>query len=132
MCNLYNVSTNQDAIRALAKALDRLGNMPPSLDVYPDYPAPIVRNNDGERELIMVRWGMPSSRKALLDAATKRADKLRAKGKRLNRRAYAFDQTTSRARRMGRCSAPNSWACLNNSALFSSSFSIGFPSLTIF
>ena len=81
MCNLYNVSTNQDAIRALTKALDRLGNMPPSLDVYPDYPAPIVRNNDGERELVMVRWGMPSSRKALLDAATKRADKLRAKGK---------------------------------------------------
>ncbi|WP_137136711.1 SOS response-associated peptidase [Rhizobium sp. FKY42] len=81
MCNLYNVSTNQDAIRALTKALDRLGNMPPSLDVYPDYPAPIVRNNDGERELVMVRWGMPSSKKALLDAATKRADKLRAKGK---------------------------------------------------
>lgn len=27
-----------------------------------------------------VRWGMPSSKKALLDAATKRADKLRAKG----------------------------------------------------
>lgn len=81
MCNLYNVSTNQDAIRALTKALDRLGNMAPSLDVYPDYPAPIVRNNNGERELVMVRWGMPSSRKALLDAATKRADKLRAKGK---------------------------------------------------
>ncbi len=81
MCNLYNVSTNQDAIRALTKALDRLGNMPPSLDVYPDYPAPIVRNNGGERELVMVRWGMPSSKKALFDAASKRADKLRAKGK---------------------------------------------------
>lgn len=81
MCNLYNVTTNQDAIRALTKALDRLGNMPPSLDVYPDYPAPIVRNNNGERELAMVRWGMPSSKKALFDATTKRADKLRAKGK---------------------------------------------------
>ncbi|WP_312223891.1 hypothetical protein [Rhizobium rhizoryzae] len=91
MCTLYNVSTNQDAIRALTKALDGLGNMPPSLDVYPDYPAPIIRNNNGERELVMVRWGMPSFRKALLAAATKRADKLRAKGKRLNRRTYAFD-----------------------------------------
>ena len=39
ICNLYNVSTNQDAIRALTKALDRLVNMPPSLEVYPDYPA---------------------------------------------------------------------------------------------
>ena len=29
----------------------------------------------------MARWGMPSSKKALLDAATRRADKLRAKGK---------------------------------------------------
>ena len=29
----------------------------------------------------MVRWGLPSSSKALLDAATKRVDKLRAKGK---------------------------------------------------
>lgn len=29
----------------------------------------------------MTRWGIPSSKKALLDAATKRADKLRAKNK---------------------------------------------------
>jgi hypothetical protein len=29
----------------------------------------------------VARWGMPSSRKALLDAATRRADKLWAKGK---------------------------------------------------
>ena len=29
----------------------------------------------------MMRWGMPSSSKAQLDATTKRADKLRAKGK---------------------------------------------------
>jgi len=36
---------------------------------------------DGQRELAMARWGMPSSKKAQLDAATRRADKLRAKGK---------------------------------------------------
>ena len=58
-----------------------VGNLAPG-DVYPDYPAPIVRHGlDGERELAMARWGMPSSRKALFDAATKRADKLGAKGK---------------------------------------------------
>ncbi|MBB4200635.1 hypothetical protein GGD83_004464 [Rhodoblastus sphagnicola] len=28
--------------------------------VVPDYPAPIVRVADGERELTMARWGMPS------------------------------------------------------------------------
>src|SRR6476660_8997441 len=27
--------------------------------VFPDYPAPVVRTIDGERELIMMRWGMP-------------------------------------------------------------------------
>ena len=32
----------------------------------------------------MARWGMPSSQKAQLDAATKRADKVRAKAKSVN------------------------------------------------
>ena len=49
--------------------------------IFRDYAAPIVRNTSEGRELAMVRWGMPPSKKALLDAATKRADKLRAKGK---------------------------------------------------
>jgi putative SOS response-associated peptidase YedK len=31
--------------------------------------------------MVMVRWGMPSSKKALFDAASRRADKLRAKNK---------------------------------------------------
>lgn len=70
MCNLYNVTTNQEAIRALTKALDRVGNLQPSLDIYPDLTAPIVRNIDGERELTMVRWGMPSSQQAIFQAAT--------------------------------------------------------------
>jgi len=81
MCNLYNITTNQEAIRAFTKAIDRLGNLEPSLNLYPDQMAPIVRNNAGEREAVMVRWGMPSSQKALFDAASKRADKLREKGK---------------------------------------------------
>jgi putative SOS response-associated peptidase YedK len=81
MCNLYNVTTNQEAIRAVTKAFDRLGNLEPSLDIYPDQVAPIVRNIDGGREISWVRWGMPSSQQAIFQAATKRADKLRAKGK---------------------------------------------------
>jgi hypothetical protein len=28
-------------------------------DIFPDYAAPIVRNQDGGRELTMARWGMP-------------------------------------------------------------------------
>jgi putative SOS response-associated peptidase YedK len=39
---------------------DRTGNMPPLPGIYPDYAAPIVRNQPDGRELTMARWGMPS------------------------------------------------------------------------
>jgi putative SOS response-associated peptidase YedK len=83
MCNLYNVTTTQDAIRSFISVThDALGNMEPSIDIYPNRLAPIVRNvGDGQRELANVCWGMPSSSQALFLAASKRADKLRAKGK---------------------------------------------------
>ncbi|MDK4720160.1 SOS response-associated peptidase [Rhizobium sp. CNPSo 3968] len=85
MCNLYNVTTNQEAIRQITRAMtDSIGNLEPELDLYPDQMAPIVRNTPAGRELVKVRWGLPSSQKAQLDAATKRADKLRAKGKEVN------------------------------------------------
>lgn len=82
MCNLYSATTNQEAIRNLFKVgRDLTGNLPPLPGIFPDYSAPIVRiAPDGERELAMARWGMPSSHKALMDCASKRADKLRAKG----------------------------------------------------
>ena len=52
MCNLYNLTTNQQAIRDIAGATsDSLGNLEPSLDVYPDRPAPVVRNTGSGREL---------------------------------------------------------------------------------
>lgn len=83
MCNLYSMTKNQDAIRRLFRVdRDLTGNLPPLPGIFPDYAAPIVRAGaDGKRELVLARWGMPSSKKALLDAATRRADKLRAKGK---------------------------------------------------
>ena len=61
MCNLYNISTNQEAMRALGKvANDILGNLEPLIDAYPDRPAPVVRNMPGGRELAALTWGMPS------------------------------------------------------------------------
>lgn len=83
MCNLYNLTSTQRAMIEFARALrDFSGNLEPSLNVYPDQLAPIVRNApDGVRELVRVRWGLPSSKQALYQAASKRADKLRAKGK---------------------------------------------------
>jgi putative SOS response-associated peptidase YedK len=40
--------------------VDRTGNLPPLPGIFPDYPAPIVRNGEEGRELAMGRWGMPS------------------------------------------------------------------------
>ena len=60
MCNLFSITTNQAAIAALFRVINsRVGNLPPMSGVFPDYPAPVVRNSDGEREMTMMRWGMP-------------------------------------------------------------------------
>jgi len=58
-----------------------VGNLPSMPGIFPDYPAPIVRNAADGREIVMARWGMPSSSKALMEATKKRAQKLEAKGK---------------------------------------------------
>src|SRR4051794_33492448 len=77
MCNLYSMTKSQAAIRNLFNVdTDSVGNLPSMPGIFPDYPAPIVRNAEGGRELTMARWGMPSSSKALMDATAKRAAKL--------------------------------------------------------
>jgi putative SOS response-associated peptidase YedK len=66
MCNLYSITKGQQAIRELTRAMsDRTGNLPPMPGIFPDYPAPIVRNQPAGRELTMARWGMPSPVSAL-------------------------------------------------------------------
>ncbi|RDE08450.1 SOS response-associated peptidase [Pelagibacterium lacus] len=63
MCNLYSHTSNRDAITAFVKATriaESVGNLAPQSGIFPDYSAPVVRNMDGERELAMARWGMPS------------------------------------------------------------------------
>lgn len=82
MCNLYSITTNQAAISALFRVVNRyVGNLAPLPGVFPDYKAPVVRNGPEGRELVTARWGMPSSSKALMDATKQRAEKLQAKGK---------------------------------------------------
>jgi putative SOS response-associated peptidase YedK len=34
-------------------------NLPPMPGVFPDYPSPVVRNNETGTELTTMRWGMP-------------------------------------------------------------------------
>jgi hypothetical protein len=34
-----------------------VGNLAPIPGVFPDYPAPVIRNAGADRELTMMRWG---------------------------------------------------------------------------
>jgi putative SOS response-associated peptidase YedK len=56
------MTKSQAAIRGWVRAMrDTSGNLPPLPGVFPDMMAPVVRtDDDGQRELIMARWGMPS------------------------------------------------------------------------
>jgi putative SOS response-associated peptidase YedK len=62
MCNLYSHTKGQQAIREFARAMrDTTGNLPPMPAIFPEMFAPDVRNApDGERELTLLRWGMPT------------------------------------------------------------------------
>jgi putative SOS response-associated peptidase YedK len=61
MCNLYSLTKGQSAIRDLFRTKhDGAGNLPLFPSIFPDQLAPIVRvGADGERELVIARWGMP-------------------------------------------------------------------------
>lgn len=73
MCNLYSLTTNREALRQISNAFsDSVGNMPELPGIYPDYFAPIVRlDAQGEREIVLARWGMPS----LKDAPTEKPNR---------------------------------------------------------
>ncbi|ATU94091.1 DUF159 family protein (plasmid) [Phyllobacterium zundukense] len=62
MCNLYNATTTFEAMRQLFLPINDLTNrLTPQMDVFPDYPAPIGRKDaNGDRELAIARWGMPT------------------------------------------------------------------------
>jgi putative SOS response-associated peptidase YedK len=60
MCNLYSITTNQAAIIALFRVINRyVGNLAPMPGVFPDYPAPVIRNTSEGTEMTLMRWGMP-------------------------------------------------------------------------
>jgi hypothetical protein len=53
MCNLYSITTNQEAIRALFRVI--IGNLSPMPGVFLDYSAPVVRNPCSAREPACLR-----------------------------------------------------------------------------
>jgi hypothetical protein len=34
-----------------------VGNLPPMPGVFQDYPAPVIRDTEGDREMVTMRWG---------------------------------------------------------------------------
>jgi len=53
MCNLYNITTSQEAIRQWTRTLrDILGNLEPSIDIYPNQPGPVVRHEQNRNEFL--------------------------------------------------------------------------------
>jgi hypothetical protein len=56
---------NQAAIIALFRIINHyVGNVPPLPTVFPDSPAPVVRNAETSTELIMMRWAAARRRPA--------------------------------------------------------------------
>ncbi|CAA2962500.1 Hypothetical predicted protein [Olea europaea subsp. europaea] len=90
MCNLYATMKMRAENAALARAMrDRNNNQPPMPAVFPGYAAPIIaRMPDGSREMFDAEWGLPSSQKAQIDLASKRAVKLRAKGEEIDKARF--------------------------------------------
>ncbi len=60
VCTLYSQVKAQAEIRALINAIyDTSGNLGPQPAIFPDTPAPVVRETDKGRELTKMRWGVP-------------------------------------------------------------------------
>jgi putative SOS response-associated peptidase YedK len=65
MCNLYSHTRNVEAMRRLFATFDVAAQIVPQPGIFPDYAAPIIRNEGGNPTLAMTRWGMPSPAFAL-------------------------------------------------------------------
>jgi hypothetical protein len=49
MCNLHSITTNQAAIAGLFRVVNcYLGKLAQMPGVFPDYPAPVIRNSGGD------------------------------------------------------------------------------------
>jgi len=80
MCNLYSMTSNQEAMRRLFRfSRSEVGNLPLFPSIFPAQDAPVVRRAaDGERELMTMSWGfvLPQDGKAPKRVTNARADKV--------------------------------------------------------
>lgn len=60
MCNLYRMTSNADAIAQLFGPFSAIeSNVPPQLEIFPDYQAPVIVAGEGGRRLTTMTWGWP-------------------------------------------------------------------------
>jgi putative SOS response-associated peptidase YedK len=59
MCNLYSMTSNQEAFRRLARVMrESIRNLQPLPGIFPDQLAPVVRvDKSGDRGVESMRWG---------------------------------------------------------------------------
>lgn len=57
MCGRYAITTAPEAMRQLFKYRDQ-PDFPPRYNVAPSQPIPVVRLSDGERQFVLMRWGL--------------------------------------------------------------------------
>lgn len=57
MCGRYTLTSSPQAIRDLFRYAEQ-PNFPPRFNIAPTQPIPIVRLNNGQREFVLMRWGL--------------------------------------------------------------------------
>ena len=57
MCGRYTITSAPEAIRNLFRYVGQ-PNFPPRYNVAPTQPIPVVRLNDGQRQFLLMRWGL--------------------------------------------------------------------------
>ncbi|WOC14964.1 SOS response-associated peptidase [Pseudochrobactrum sp. MP213Fo] len=61
MCNLYKIEATSNQLKtAVGSYIDLTNGASFDENIYPDYSAPIIRNNLDGPELALSRWGMPT------------------------------------------------------------------------
>src|SRR3954467_1633695 len=63
MCNLYRVRKAAAEIAALFNAKEAELSFDPELDLYPKGMGPVIRQENGERVLDAMHWGIPLTMK---------------------------------------------------------------------
>lgn len=79
MCNLYSMTSTQDAVRRLFDVDDpQQPNLPLQRAIFPGQDAPVVRRGAAGRQLAMMHWGfiLPQQDKAPKDVNNARQDKV--------------------------------------------------------